>query len=359
MGAMSTAAAHGVVIGTMTDEKINSNLPNAKAEAAPRNLTGDRDAGQTPLLPALACLKTAYSHILGYSVAGEETVIQAPELNVVFDIGKCPRPVLTSDFCLLTHGHMDHAAGLPYYLSQRFFQGMCPGTVICPRPIADAVAAMIDAFGRLEGKAIAHRLIPLSSGEEFELRKGLVVRAFPTFHTVESLGYTLIDRREKLKPELAAQQLPGHVLRDMKARGEKITYTLDIPIMAYTGDTAMAETLAHPDVREARVLLTECTFFEASHRRRASVGRHLHLNDFLQALPSLQNELVVITHVSRRTYVPWARRTLERAAVGMAFTPKIEFLMEHTQKLQVVAGSAAAFNPAPLPEPAEINEAEA
>ena len=58
------------------------------------------------LVPALAIVDTPYFHVIGYSVAGEESVVQVPELNLVFDIGKCPRPALTSDFCLLSHGHI-------------------------------------------------------------------------------------------------------------------------------------------------------------------------------------------------------------------------------------------------------------
>ena len=37
-------------------------------------------------------------HVLGYSVAGEETVCQIPELNVCFDIGRCPYFALTSAY---------------------------------------------------------------------------------------------------------------------------------------------------------------------------------------------------------------------------------------------------------------------
>ena len=312
----------------------------------PRTLTGNSPLRETPILPPMAIVKTPYFHVLGYSVAGEETAIQVPELNVVFDIGKCPRPMLTSDFCLLTHGHIDHSAGIVYYLSQRFFQGMIPGTVLCPAAIADGLSGIIHAWAALEGKVAQHKLVPMRPGDEYELRRGLVVRAFATRHTVPSIGFTLIDRREKLKPELVAQNLPGHILRDMKARGEQITYTLDVPLVAYTGDTSMGETLLQDGVRDARVLITECTFFEHGHRKRASIGQHMHLQDLVEVLPRLQNELVLISHVSRRTYIGWAAKQLAKATEGLSITPRVEFLMDHAQRLSVRPGKAAIFVPA-------------
>jgi ribonuclease Z len=316
---------------------------------APRNLTGNAPPHQTPLLPPMAVVKTSYCHLVGYSVAGEETLVQAPELNVVFDIGKCPRPALTSDFCLLTHGHMDHSAGIAYYLSQRFFQGMTPGTVLCPAPIADALSGVIRAWALLEGKPIEHRVVPMQVGDEFEIRKGLIARAFATRHTAPSVGFVLLDRREKLKPELAQKNLPGHVLRDMKLNGDKITYTLDVPLIAYTGDTCMAETLLQDMVCDARILITECTFFEPGHSRRAAVGQHLHVDDLVGVLPQMTNELVLISHLSRRTYLRWASKVLKNALAGMGPHPPVEFLMEHAQRLYVRAGKAAAFVPAEPP----------
>jgi ribonuclease BN (tRNA processing enzyme) len=84
------------------------------------------------LVQRFARLPLGQIHLIGYSVAGEETIVQVPELNVCFDIGRCPYFALTSDIICLTHGHMDHVAGLPYYLSQRAFQGMKPGTILLP-----------------------------------------------------------------------------------------------------------------------------------------------------------------------------------------------------------------------------------
>ncbi|MHC4373527.1 MAG: MBL fold metallo-hydrolase, partial [Planctomycetota bacterium] len=71
--------------------------------------------------------------VLGYSVAGEETVIGMPQLDVCFDIGKAPDQLIALNHVLLTHGHMDHAAGIAYYLSHRKFNGMSAGTVLTPQ----------------------------------------------------------------------------------------------------------------------------------------------------------------------------------------------------------------------------------
>ena len=70
--------------------------------------------------------------IIGYSVAGEETVIGMPQLDVCFDIGKAPDQIIPINHVLLTHGHMDHAAGIGYYLSHRKFCGQTPGTLLAP-----------------------------------------------------------------------------------------------------------------------------------------------------------------------------------------------------------------------------------
>jgi len=59
----------------------------------------------------LAHIKIDDLEIIGYSVAGEETVVAVPQLDICFDVGKAPDQIIPINHILLTHGHMDHAAG--------------------------------------------------------------------------------------------------------------------------------------------------------------------------------------------------------------------------------------------------------
>ena len=249
--------------------------------------------------------------IQGYSIAGEETAVQVPELGVCFDIGRCPRLALTSPFVALSHGHMDHVAGLGYYFSQRHFQGMEVGRVICHRHLEEPIHGLMKAWTELEGQRTPYRVLPLAPDEELEIKNHIHLRGFATAHTVPSLGFVVLERRSKLRTDLVG--LPQERLLELKKNGETITRVLEVPLVCYTGDTCMGEHFDRPDVLAAKILITECTFLESGHRHRASVGKHLHLDDILELLERSQAETVILTHLSRRTHIAAARAQLDES----------------------------------------------
>jgi ribonuclease Z len=277
------------------------------------------------LVQRYAKLPLGSIHLIGYSVAGEETLVQVPELNVCFDIGRSPYFALTSDIVCITHGHMDHIAGLPYYLSQRSFQGMKPGTVLLPRELERPVDAVLRCWRDVERQATPYQLIPMSPGQVYEVRRDFAIRCFATHHGGPSLGYSLISIREKLRQEYLGLSAPELVA--LKKRGVEIQYRVEVPLVAYLGDTTMGEVFEHPDVQSAEVLITECTFFDADHKHKAKAGRHLHLDHFLNVIANLKNRDIVLIHVSRRTGVRRARNLLRRR-VGEERMKSIHFLMD-------------------------------
>lgn len=264
--------------------------------------------------------------VQGISVAGEVTCVQIPELDVCFDIGASPRAVLSSKYIALSHGHMDHIGGLAYYFSQRRFQGMGTGTVICDARIASALRRMIEGYIDLEQQKTPFEIIALDHEEQVEIKNNIFLRAFHTDHTCPSIGFSIIENRSKLRPEFLG--LPQEKLKELKNRGEKITRTLEIPLIAYIGDTLPGPHLVREDVRKAKIVISECTFFEAEHKERAKIGKHLHVDDIIEWLGVLEADALVLTHLSRRTHLGYARDRVEEMAKP-ELVEKILFLMDH------------------------------
>lgn len=264
--------------------------------------------------------------IQGTSVAGEATTIMVPELDVCFDMGAPLRCALASKYVALSHGHMDHVGGLAYYASQRQFQGMGEGTIVCDARIAGDVHQMMRGYHDLERQKTPYKLIELEDGQEIEVKNNMFLRGFRTEHTSPSFGYCIVEKRSKLKPHLVG--LPQEKLRELKERGEEITMTLEVPLIAYTGDTLPGPHLVRDDVRKAQVVVTECTFFEPDHKARAKIGMHLHLDDIAEWLGVLECESLILTHVSRRTHLSYARRRLNEV-LGEKVDDRVHLLMDH------------------------------
>jgi ribonuclease Z len=254
--------------------------------------------------------------IIGYSIAGEETVVAMPQLDVCFDIGKAPE-------------HMDHAAGIAYYLSHRNFCGISPGTILAPKNLISPIKTIIEAWGKLDGNKIPANLIGVKAGDEHQIKPNLFVRVFPTKHSKGSVGYSVIEKRKKLKPEYTS--LKGPQIVELKKQEVEIDYSVEIPIVSYLGDTHYVDFSQLDYITKSKILIAECTFYEDKHTGRADAGKHMHINEFTQLLESLENEHIVITHTTQRTPMSEIRKILEQALSPETFH-KIMVLMDRTRK---------------------------
>lgn len=266
---------------------------------------------------------------IGYSLAGEETVIGVPELNVCFDIGRAPTEILNIDHVLLSHGHMDHAAGIAYYFSQRNFLDNRNGTMVVPKPLEEPIRRMMDAWIDIEGHRTPYRIVGIEAGQDYPIRRDLVARTFTTEHAGACLGYSVIEMRNKLREEYMG--LDGVELAKLRRGGKDITYTLEVPLVCYCGDTMYGKFFDLPYVRKSRVLILECTFIADDHRDRASAGNHMHIEDFVRLQDQLENEHILLVHLSRRTPLRLARHVL-RERLSPKNYERISFLMSRPKR---------------------------
>ncbi len=277
----------------------------------------------------LAHIKIDDLEIMGYSVAGEETVVAVPQLDVCFDIGKAPDQIISINHVLLSHGHMDHAAGFAYYLSQRNFCSLPPGTILAPWDLLGPMKEIIDAWSRLDGNKVPSNLVGVQPGDEYQIKPSLWARVFPTKHGPSSVGYSIIEKRKKIKPEYG--KLTGQQIVELKKQGVQIDYPLEVPIVTYIGDTQYVDFSQLKYIVESKILIAECTFYELDHTGRAEAGKHMHINEFAQLLEKLQNEHIIITHTTQRTSLREIRRILAEALPPDTYE-KVTLLMTNRRR---------------------------
>ncbi|MBN2133680.1 MAG: MBL fold metallo-hydrolase [Sedimentisphaerales bacterium] len=277
--------------------------------------------------------------VIGYSVAGEETVVALPQLDVCFDVGKAPDQIISVNHVLLTHGHMDHSAGFAYYLSQRKFSGLPAGTILVPANLIKPMRAIIDAWGYLDGNKIPVKLVGVRPGDEYQIKPNLIARVFPTKHSAGSVGFAVIEQRKKLKAEYHG--LTGPQLVELKKQGIQIDQPLEVPIVSYLGDTQYVDFAQLEYVAKSKILIAECTFYEDEHASRAAAGRHMHIDELAKLLGSMQNEHIIITHTTQRTPMHEVRKML-KAALPVDIYEKVIILMDRRHRGRAGAGRKGA-----------------
>ena len=277
----------------------------------------------------LASVKIDELEITGYTFAGEETVVAVPMLDVCFDIGKAPEQAIAINNVLLTHGHMDHSAGFAYYLSQRNFCGMSAGTILAPQILLAPMQKIINAWADLDGNPIPNNLIGVKPGDEEQIKPNLFARVFPTKHSRGAVGYSIIEKRKKLKAEYIG--LNAKQIVELKKQKVEIDHILELPIITYLGDTQYVDFSQLDYIAKSKILVAECTFYEGEHTDRAQAGRHMHVDELAGLLEKMQNEHIIITHTTLRTPM-WEVRKILQKSLPSDIYKKIILLMDSSPR---------------------------
>src|SRR4051794_20402626 len=243
-------------------------------------------------------VEAAGIEIEGVSIAGHESFYKLPGFRTLLEFGRAPDDVVGYANVCVTHGHLDHMAGLAHHASRRRLGGLPPARVLVPAESRDDVSVWLAASERLENVDYGVDLVAASPGDRIRLRNDLELRVLPGRHRVPTVGYMFSEVRHKLLPELDG--LPGAEIAQRRSRGETVARREEIPLLAYPGDCSPDVFDAAPELFRARVLLIECSFLLPKDVERARGYAHIHLEDLAARAGLFENEAIVLTHFSQR-----------------------------------------------------------
>lgn len=236
--------------------------------------------------------------IEGVSIAGHESFYKLPAFRCLLEFGRAPDDVLGYPTICLTHGHLDHAAGLAHHASRRRLTGLPPARVFAPEEAVPDLEAWLAISQRLENVDYGVHVTPARPGESVMLRRDLQLTFLPGRHRVPTVGYLFSEVRHKLDDAL--QSLSGEEIASLRAGGREVTHREEIPLFAYPGDCGREIFDAAPEIYDVRVLLLECSFVAPDDVDRARRYAHIHLDDIAERASLFRNETIVLTHFSLR-----------------------------------------------------------
>src|SRR2546426_5594986 len=152
-------------------------------------------------------IEAAGLEIEGVSSAGHGSFYKVPAFRCLLEFGRAPDDVLGYATVCLTHGHLDHAAGLAHHASRRRLSGLPPARVFAPQEAVPDLEAWLAIAQRLENVDYGVHVTPAVPGRTVLLRNDLEVKFLPGRHRVPTVGFLFREVKRKLKEEFRG--LPG------------------------------------------------------------------------------------------------------------------------------------------------------
>jgi ribonuclease Z len=235
----------------------------------------------------------------GVSIAGISSCYYVPDWRVSVDVAQGFASLAGASAFLLTHGHVDHVGGIQNVLSYRALTGQPEAKVYLPRSLKEPIDSILRTWQKIERAIYNYELIVPEFETDYQISPGKFFRPFRGFHRVDNIGYTLVEKRKKLKGEY--RNLSRKQIVELKESGKDIEVVESIPLMAFTGDTRREAFEENEFVRRAKILFVETTYID--HQKKVEQARewgHIHLDELIDMLPDLDNEKIVLTHISSR-----------------------------------------------------------
>jgi len=210
--------------------------------------------------------------IVGSSVSALATAFAIDRARTAIDMGRCSALLAAQDTVLLTHCHSDHVAGLVAWLSAHTRRHRDrPTRVVVPEARRSQLLAALQIWPDLDGVRrrldLEHALVPASPGTRVALDGGALATAFAVRHNTATLGWSVAwgpDER---------------------------------PAVVFAGDGTVEPFRSDPSLLDAAIAVVDCSFVEPGTRVAARLGGHGHLADWLELLPDLDCDALVLAHL--------------------------------------------------------------
>ncbi|CAN5421521.1 ribonuclease Z [soil metagenome] len=258
-----------------------------------------------------------------HSTALFSTWILLEELRLLLDCGDGAMASLGHKsrkvrLVAMTHGDRDHIMGLPQFLHHNALHGLAG--VLYPKDsyTFPAMKAFSESFDPFTTAVVPW--IGLGNGQDWELQRGLLVRAMANTHIggdrVRSVGWQVVRRFRKLRLELTGMAGPDIAqLRKLKG-DDAVTQEFEEVLITFSGDTGE---MAPPVYGSPKLLIHEATFLSNDDLEEERPGhRHSCLPGVLALARDVAPERLVLTHFSSRYPIEQIRETVAREATGMA-----------------------------------------
>ena len=210
--------------------------------------------------------------LTGVSVAALATAFAVDGFKTAIDMGRCSALLAAQETVLLTHCHSDHVAGLIAWLSAhtRRHPGR-PTRVVVPAERRSELLAALEIWPDLDGVRrrvnLEDALVGVSPDDTVELAGGGTAAAFAVRHNTAALGWAITN--------------------DEGPR----------PTMVFAGDGTVEPFRKNPALLDGDIAVVDCSFIDPGTRVAARLSGHGHLTDWLELLPELRCNTLVLAHL--------------------------------------------------------------
>lgn len=244
--------------------------------------------------------------ISGHCISTHGSIVVLENYKIAFDCGIIPEKMVgklcSCRLIFITHGHADHISALHMDKNNRVVKSAKQAEYYMPWCCVKPWIEVARNFNVLNGKSSSKSFIPFVNGiadnNTVKLNKNISIIAHKTIHRVKSLGYTVVETREKLRECFSG--FSTKTLVTWKRHGVTLTYTITKPVFSYTGDTTIEGLLSQKDFLDSEVLMTECTFLDDEiDIKEAKKRGHIHLYELVQYQDKFKG-ILVLCHFSAR-----------------------------------------------------------